>query len=352
VKNLEGYIQHKLFSEIDPTDSFFDSLKDDYSEFEGWFKRKSCEKAYVMYNHQGQLEAFLYLKPETGTVMDVSPQIKADRVLKVGTMKINPHGTRLGERFIKRALDVAINENVEGIYVTVFSKHETLVNLFLKYGFVQCSTKLSPSGTELVLWKTLEENKNDIVLDYPRISQRGKRKYLLSIYPEFHTRLFPDSILRNEHFNILEDVSHTNSIHKVFISAAPVSSLRPGDIIVIYRTSDNLGPARYRSVATSICVVEEIKSKNDFTDAKSFIDYCSKYSVYSSKELLGIYVEKKRHYVIKMMYNVALRKRLTRGRLLDEVGIEGNRWTFIEITDNQFDSILVAGDSHESLVID
>jgi hypothetical protein len=352
VTNLEGYIQHKHFSEIDLTDPFFDSLKGDYPGFRNWFERKFQEKAYVMYNLHGKLEAFLYLKIEDGPIEDVIPSISVRRALKIGTMKINPHGTRLGERFVKRALDVAISEDVEGIYVTVFSKHEALVNLFIKYGFIQRSTKASASGTELVLWKTLTETNNDTLLDYPKISQRGKRKYLLSIFPEFHTRLFPDSILRNERFDVLEDVSHTNSIHKVFISAAPVSGIRPGDIIVIYRTSDHLAPARYRSVATSICVVEEVKSKQSFIDAASFIDYCNKYSVYTSKELHGLFIERKRHYLIKMVYNIALRSRLTRGQLMDELGIEASRWTFFQLTDNQFDSILQAGDAHESLVID
>ncbi|WII37586.1 N-acetyltransferase [Paenibacillus thiaminolyticus] len=349
---MEGYIQHKLFSEIDLTDPFFDSLKEDYPGFENWFARKVQEKAHVLCNPQRKLEAFLYLKVENGPIEDVTPPIPANHVLKIGTMKVNPHGTRLGERFIKRALDIAVSEGVEGIYVTVFSKHEVLVNLFVKYGFYQRAIKTSASGVELVLWKSLTETRGTALLDYPRISQRGKKKHILSIYPDFHTRLFPDSILRNERFDILEDVSHTNSIHKVFISAAPVSGLRPGDIIVIYRTTDRPGLAKYRSVATSICVVEEVKSKQSFRDVESFIDYCDKYSVYTSEELQGIYVERKRHHVIKMVYNIALRKRLTRGQLIEQLGIESARWTFFELTDNQFDSILQAGDAHESLVID
>lgn len=349
---MEGYIQHKLFSEIDLADPFFDSLRGDYSGFENWFERKAQEKAYVLYNPQTKLEAFLYLKVEDGPIEDVTPAIEANSVLKIGTMKVNPHGTRLGERFIKRALDVAISRGVEGIYVTVFAKHEALVGLFLRYGFIQRSTKDSASGTELVLWKSLTETKNNLLLDFPRITQRGKRKHILSIFPEFHTRLFPDSILNNERFDILEDVSHTNSIHKVFISAAPVSGLRPGDIIVIYRTTDRQGQARFRSVATSICVVEEIKSKQSFSDVSAFIDYCDKYSVYTAEELQGIYFGNRRNHVIKMVYNIALRKRLTRGQLIEQLGIESDRWTFFELTDNQFDSILQAGDAHESLVID
>lgn len=132
--------------------------------------------------------------------------------------------------------------------------------------------------------KSLKAIHNDQLLDYPRVSQKGKKKYLLSIFPEFHTRLFPDSILRNESFNVIEDVSHTNSIHKAYISFAPISNLNSGDLIVIYRTSDKKGPAKYRSVATSICVVEEMKSKSDFISSIDFIDYC-KHSIFTTEEL-------------------------------------------------------------------
>jgi hypothetical protein len=350
---MEGLILHKKFSEIDLNDPFFDSLKEDYPGFEEWFNRKSGERAYVLYNQESKLDAFLYLKIEQGPIHDVNPPLLNKRLMKIGTFKINPHGTRLGERFIKKALDSAVYENVEGIYVTAFPKHDVLIELFLKYGFIKLAEKESSNGTELVFWKTLKEFKSNVLLDYPRLSQRGKGKYLLSIFPEFHTRLFPDSILRNERFDAIEDVSHTNSIHKVFISSAPVSRLQSEDIIIIYRTSDGVGPAKYRSVATSICVVEALKSKSEFKDQQEFVDYCRKFSVYSVDELKELYEKKKRLYVIKMTYNVALRKRVTRERLINEVGIDpSDRWTFIEITDNQFDTILMAGDSHESLVVD
>jgi hypothetical protein len=185
------------------------------------------------------------------------------------------------------------------------------------------------------------------------LSQRQKKKYLLSIFPEFHTRLFPDSILKNERFDVIEDVSHTNSIHKTYISFANVSDIKRGDLIVIYRTSDNQGPAWYRSVATSICVVEEIKGKSEFKNGNELVDYCHKFSVFTEEELQGFYKERRKLYVIKMTYNIALRKKLTRERLVTEVGLnDKERWTFLEVSDTQFDSILMAGDSYESLVFD
>lgn len=83
----------------------------------------------------------------------------------------------------------------------------------------------------------------------------------MSIYPDYHTRMLPDSILNNESHDLIQDVSHTNSIHKIYLCAMEgTSNFKPGDIIVTYRTTDRQGPARYRSVITSVCVVEEYKT--------------------------------------------------------------------------------------------
>lgn len=100
---------------------------------------------------------------------------------------------------------------------------------------------------------------------------------MLAIYPKYHTPLFPDSILKTElreRDALIKDVSHTNSIHKIYLCKMnDVDQLRPGDILIIYRTKDGSGPACYTSVATSICVVEEIKKPCDFENLDEFIKY-------------------------------------------------------------------------------
>lgn len=349
---MADVLELKRFCEIDLDDLFFDSLKADYIGFENWFKRKNNESAYV-FEDEGKIQGFLYLKIEVGAVTDTVPELKDGSRLKIGTMKINPHGTRLGERFIKKAFDHAIINGVEEIYVTAFPKQDILIDLFKKYGFVEHGIKQTASGEELVLLKSLHIIKNDILFDYPKVRIKNANKYLLSIYPEYHTRLFPDSILKNESFNIIEDVSHTNSIHKIYICKMNVSRLRKGDILVIYRTSDGQGKAWYRSVATSICVVEERKSKQDFIDINDFINYCKSYSVFSEEELEDLYRSNKMLYVIKMTYNIAMRRRLTRGRLIENVGISEKAYPgFLPLNDNQFELIMRTGDVDESLVID
>ena len=190
----------------------------------------------------------------------------------------------------------------------------------------------------------------NLLLDYPRFKSDSK-KFVLSIYPEFHTRLFPDSILNNESFSEIEDVSHTNSIHKVYICFMDVSILKNDDLVLIYRTSDEPGRAFFRSVVTSLCAVEEVKRKGDFNNVQEFLNYCKPYSVFKETELLG-WFNKKNIFVIKMTYNAAFQKRITRGNLINNLGYSPDiRWSFFEVSDEQFFNTLKAGGVNESLII-
>jgi hypothetical protein len=191
---MKDYLVKKIFAEINLNDPFFDSLKVEYQEFETWFERKKSEEAYILYKEE-TIDGFLYCKFENGPITDIEPNIQCQTALKIGTMKINPHKTRLGERFIKKALDSAIVMNVDLCYVTVFQKHEGLLRLFQKYGFTLHGNKSTNNGQELVLVKSFAERNNDILLDYHLICVKDANKYILSIYPEYHSNMFPDSIL-------------------------------------------------------------------------------------------------------------------------------------------------------------
>ena len=348
---MSDYLELKKFKDINLNDEFFDSLKNDYAEFEEWFKRKSDKEAYIL-EQDGNIMGFLYLKVEDGPINDISPILDVSKALKMGTLKIDAHGTKLGERFIKKTLDHAIYENSEVCYVTVFDKHTALIDLLKRYGFVQYGIKRTANGEEQVLVKSLKNLQNDVLLDYPLIPINSIKKYLLAIYPEYHTKMFPDSILRNETYDILEDVSYTNSIHKIYVCAMPVYILNPGDVVVIYRTSDDQGPAEYRAVATSICVVEEVKCKNEFSNFQEFYKYANQYSIFDKGDL-NYWFTRRNCYTIKMTYNAALKKRITRKILADEIGLNREeRWGFIELTDGQLRLILEKGDANESIIID
>ncbi|HRQ39639.1 MAG TPA: GNAT family N-acetyltransferase [Chloroflexota bacterium] len=351
--NLLSNLQYKKFSEIDLNDPFFDSLKADYEEFSHWFQRKSEEKAYVLIDEAGFIQAFLYLKEENEAIIDVEPNLPHDKYLKMGTFKINAHGTKLGERFLKKAFDHAIANNINKLYVTVFSEHQGLIDLLQRFGFQLVATKVSANGTENVLLKEIGILTGETNKDYPLISL-STNQYLLSIYPEFHTRLFPDSILNNEKANIIDDVSFTNSIEKIYIcKMRDVEKLKRGDILVIYRTKDDQGSAWYRSVATSICVVEEVKTKTSFRSLADFLDYSLSRSVFSREELTEYYKTWYKIVVIKMTYNAALHRRIIMKRLVEEVGLSRtDYWGFRRLTPEQVKHIARLGEVNASLIID
>lgn len=341
-------LQIQKFKEIDLSDPFFDSLKYDYAEFCEWFSKKSESQAYLFKTDQGWLDGFLYLKIEEGAVTDIEPSLSTAKRLKIGTFKINPHGTRLGERFLKRAFDIATTNYVKSLYVTIFEKHTALVQLFLKYGFQKIGTKVTPNGEESVFERRLDTISGDVVLDYPRIPLQKDRHFLLSIYPQWHSRLLPDSLLTNESVSILHDVSHTNSIHKIYLTSMNgVGDLRRGDTLLIYRTQDG-GSAYYTSVVTSICVVENLFHISQFATEFDFKEYCRPYSVFNERELTILYKEKRYPWLIRFTYNIALTKRLNRKILIEEVGLSADKyWGFFQISTENFKKIVKLSNDYE-----
>lgn len=321
-------LKYLQFKDVNLADQFFDSLKADYAEFQAWFVKKAENWAYVhQQEDDGEIDGFLYLKTEEGTVSDVVPMLNAARRVKVGTFKIDAHGTKLGERFIKKIFDHATDANVQELYVTVFPEHASLIALLVRHGFTKVAEKHTDNGTEDVMTRLLIwDGAQDRLKNYPLIKLDGAF-YQIGIYPDYHTRLFPDSILNNEDVRIVKDVSHANSINKIFLSRITgIMGVKPGDKVVIYRTGDGKGPAEYRAVATSLCVVEESRRIASFRSAADFVAYARAHSVFSDEELTSFYNSEKYLFALRFTYNVALRRRLTRHHLVERIGIDRNAY--------------------------
>ncbi|MGR5112021.1 N-acetyltransferase [Vibrio jasicida] len=341
------------FSEINLNDQFFDSLKTGYAEFSDWFKKKADENALVLYSPLGHIEGFLYCKFESGQGDDTEPLLPDTNHLKVGTFKFNPMGTRRGDRYLKKIFDYAFKSDVDDIYVTVFGEqHRYLVELFSKYGFVHYANKTTTNGVEHVLLRNLHGLQGDVDKDYPLINTAGNRKYLLAIQPFYHTKLFPDSRLVTESPNIVKDISHSNSIHKIYIcSIRQVMEMRRGDVIVMYRMKDPSGPAEFTAVATSLCIVEGVHTIDQYRSEDEFVAECVKFSVFDEKELRKIYRERKYTYIVNFTYNVALPKRPNRRKLADEVGLDREeRWSCLPLSEAKFQRILSVSEVNQKFL--
>ena len=353
-------LQVQRFSDINLNDSFFDSLRASYPEFNEWYNKKAAAGATAYcYYVDNELKDFLYLKIEEEELSDLTPALPAKKRLKVGTFKVDNedrHTTR-GERFMKKIMDMAIAENVDEIYVTMFPTEELqgLIRMFEKFGFSHIADKPHEGGNaEYVLIKDMTTHVDDFKLDYPFVKKASSNKYVLSIVPEFHTHLFPDSILKNEKkYDLIQDVSETNSIYKIYLCwMQGTRNLKAGDKLIIYRTSDEEGKAYYRSVCTSVCTVCEVKTYRDFENEEEFIKYTNRYSVFKEHELRRWYKYKNNFIVIKMVYNIAFTKKVINMVMKEQVGLNPKYWGFFKLTDAQFDKLLELGEIDERYIVD
>ena len=353
-------LQVQRFSDINLNDSFFDSLRASYPEFNEWYNKKAAAGATAYcYYVDNELKDFLYLKIEEEELSDLTPALPAKKRLKVGTFKVDNedrHTTR-GERFMKKIMDKAIAEDVDEIYVTMFPTEELqgLIRMFEKFGFSHIADKPHEGGNaEYVLIKDMTTHVDDFKLDYPFVKKASSNKYVLSIVPEFHTHLFPDSILKNEKkYDLIQDVSETNSIYKIYLCwMQGTRNLKAGDKLIIYRTSDEEGKAYYRSVCTSVCTVCEVKTYRDFENEEEFIKYTNRYSVFKEHELRRWYKYKNYFIVIKMVYNIAFTKKVINMVMKEQVCLNPKYWGFFKLTDAQFDKLLELGEIDERYIID
>lgn len=350
------FFKKDFFKNINLSDPFFNTLKADYAEFEDWYNRKGDNEAFY-YEDEDGIQAFLYLKCEEEALTDIYPELPQKKRIKIGTLKINAHGTKFGDRFIKKAIDYALLNNTNQLYVTVFNKHQGLIALLKKYGFAKHGTKTTTNGIEEVLIKDINPNsysENNLPSEnYPLISKKAN-SWILAIYPEWHSRLFPDSILYTERTeDVVADVSYSNSIEKVYICRmSDVQKIKEYDQLVIYRTKESGKKAEYSALASSICTVVEVKSKEDFNNVDEVIDYCLPYSIFTEEEIRQQY-QYKNMFVIKMLYSYSLPKRVIRKYLIEECGIDRNSyWGIINLTEHQFGKILELGDAHEGIIVD
>ncbi|MDR1973849.1 MAG: hypothetical protein LBQ31_04150 [Bacteroidales bacterium] len=353
-------VKQEYFGNINLSDPFFDSLKEDYPGFEKWFNKKAEEKAYITYN-KGRILSFLYLKTENAeeNYADIIPIFVPKKRLKVGTFKVVSNGVRLGERFLKIIFDNAIANNVEEIYVTIFDKTEEqrrLISLMEEWGFQKYGTK--GNNGEMVYIRNFSKM-FDIAnpkTTFPYLPT-NTNIFLIPIYPKYHTELLPDSFLRTESpDNFVENEPHRNAISKIYISRSVQRDIKRGDVIIFYRTAPKEKPAYYHSVITTIGIVEE-KIDNISNEAE-FVLKARKRSIFTDGYLKEFwnFNPNYRPFLIRFLstYSFQLGNRLNRKQLLEFgiiSGAENELRGLKRITKEQFKLILKEAKVDERFII-
>lgn len=304
---MAGKFKLMKFSDVSIKNSFFDSLKNDYLEFEDWFeKKKSNDEEAFVYNDEKGIGAFLYLKEESESIDLKDKTLPLINRIKIGTLRIDERirGSRLGEGALGVSLWKWRDSKCEEIYVTVFPKHTELISLFIRFGFKNVGTNIRG---ELVFLR----NKNEIdfsnaYTSFPFINPNFKKAGLIPINDDYHDQLFPYSELKAKMLEIQEETAG-NGITKVFI-ATPINNLHyeVGEPVFIYRKHTGDGQKTYKSVVTSFCTIVKVMNVKtngiEKVSLSDFIQYAGNKTVYSVEELIGIY-SKKNIFLLELVYN-------------------------------------------------
>lgn len=329
--NIEELPLHK----IDLQSSFFDSLREDYSGFDDWFKRSSREgrKAWVYNKEAGNIGAIVIYKEEHAPVVTNDNRALPGKVLKLCTFKVGEEirGRKIGELFLKAAFQYATNNKMERIYITMRpGKHDFLEDLCIDFGFYSFGeyhkdhvyVKDHPIMPPTHDIEPLEYHKRY----YPHFKcSSTQEKYIVPIQPAFHEILFPDI---QEQPNLFVQSTAGNAIKQAYLCHARMGGIKPGDILLFYRSHDWKG-------ITSIGVVE---SSHELNEADKILQLVSKRTVYSYSDITDM--AQKKTKVILFRLSMHLEKAVPFNWLIKQEVVNGNIQTIRKISDESFKRIV------------
>ena len=280
-------VKEEFVYNLNINDPFFDSLKEEYGEFETWFKKISREgrKCWVHLRGDGAIGALLIYKVENETI-DSIPPFPAKNRFKMATFKATHTGYKIGELFIKLSVEYCIKNDLTEMYLTHFTQPDDyLVDLITEYGFVKVARK---RNGEDVFVKELLADTRKIESLYPiKISKifypsfydgAEVNKFIVPILPEFHERLFTEYKRRQtklfEHAGGF--IVEGNTIKKAYLSHSRITKISPGDLLLFYRSRD-------RSEITSLGVVE--KAFRSLQNKDEIMRRVGRRTVYSMDEI-------------------------------------------------------------------
>jgi len=347
----QNFVKKKAFA-LNVKDSFFDSLKNEYKEFEHWWQKIANRECYAYLNEKDELNALLIPKIENKKDLDFNFRTESDKILKICLFKVSSRaqGLKLGERLLKIAFDYAAVNLINDIYLTHFcSDNDYLVSLIENYGFYKYAEN---SRGESIFLKHVTKPAKDKTKDiselnkkyYPSFcSNNNVRKHIIPIQPYFHDLLFPDYQYDEEHQSnlLLENTpSEGNSIKKAYICNAKTTKIQPNDILLFYRTRD------YKCI-TTLGIVDEVYYKKK--DPNEIYKLISKRTVFDLKNIENLC--KKDVLVILFKQQFYLRNHYPYEQLLASGSIHGPIQTIMEISDANYKQI-IQGNIDARFIID
>jgi GNAT superfamily N-acetyltransferase len=269
---------------------FFDSLREGYAPFNQWFQDKAEEgrKAWVHWHRPGELGGICIYARQDNERITGEFTIKGTG-LKLATFKVGEtsRGRKVGELFLKAAFQYASTNRLQNIFIHGDEdRHYFLFELLVDFGFEHVGFHPGSNGRDAVYLKrhpSVAPDEARPPFDYLRSyfphfrSDATIGKYVVPIQPQYHEILFPDfQGTSNTQANLFgQDNQAGNAIKMAYLCRAQTKSIKPGDILLFYRSVDERG-------LTSIGVVESYETLHD---AVSIVARVKRRTVYTLGEI-------------------------------------------------------------------
>ncbi len=335
-------------------DPIFDSLKEEYMPgFEGWFKKISKEgrKSWVYYRKDGSIGAILIYKLETESIDDSNPSLPERKRLKISMLKVTYIEHKIGELFIKMAVDVSVKNNIDEIYLTHFTKSDDpLIKLISEYGFNKIAVK--NNGEDIFVKKLIvggdgAKSLSPIEISkifYPSFYDGDQvKKFIVPILPTYHNKLFTDYSRRQVTLTEYADefIVEGNTIKKAYLSHSNIKRMRRGDIILFYRSEDE-------QAITSLGVVEAVYTGVE--DAGQLLQLAGKRTVFSRGEI-DKWVERNPVSIFLFRHHFHLKRPIDLERLIAGQVVKAAPQSVMEISSEKYAQIKDMGGVDERYTV-
>jgi hypothetical protein len=282
--NIEDVPMYSLTNQLDS--ALFDSLRTNYDTpergFNKWFhdKAQTGRKAWIARTEQGSAEAICIYAMQTDEIINDAKECLQGLSLKLCTFKVGEQirGRKIGELFLKAAFRFATDNRCENIFVHTSADQFYLLELLKDFGFEQRGIY----GTDIMLVKAHPSSppSADIpAIDYARLyfphyrKDVTVRKFLVPIQPQYHQILFPDQARQAQLFS--GNSVAGNAIKQAYLCKAQSNQVKPGDVVLFYRTGDE-------KAVTTIGIVERYEVHENATNIMQIV---SRRTVYSQNEI-------------------------------------------------------------------
>lgn len=330
-------IKEAALHEIDLNSSFFNTLRDDYPEFNQWYKRSSRNgrRAWSYRSKPGSVDAILIFKEESNEIVTDDNRALPGKTLKLCTFKVSEdvRGRKIGELFLKAAFRYATANDIIHIYITMRpGRHDFLQDLCIDFGFEYCGAYKGDNVfvKEHPIEPPMFDAGSITLLDYNKqfyphfIYNKLVNKYIVPIKPVYHKILFPDN---QEQLDLFSYSAVGNAIKQAYLCRARIGGIRPGDVLLFYRSGD-------RKAITSIGIAENIQ---DIKDLEKIMQMVSKRTVYSFTEIAEMAKKKTKVILFRLVQHIE--KEIEYQWLLNNMVVNGPIQTIRKISNESFQKI-------------